>query len=183
MRGEEWHSSILAQGYAVSNRGDVKELWTKEKRYVEPYIGPDQHLWMDLFVETNQYDYDNGRWARRSESFLVFRLMIDAWFTNWQRGYHIYHLDGDPTNNSVDNIRATVTDQYGRERIIGVRDDGFYYTFDRRKRGRVEIVETGEIFDGVKAAAIHAGALISNVSHVLAGRLETTKGLHFRWIE
>lgn len=183
MRGEEWHSCIIAQGYDISNRGDVREWWRGELSFVEPYIGRDNTAWVDLLVETNQYDYDAGRWVRKVESYPVWRLMLDAWIINWQRGYHIHYLDGDVMNNSVENLRATVTTANGQERVVGVRDDGYFYSFDRRKRGRVEIVETGERFDGVKAAANHAGALISNVSHVLAGRLETTKGLHFRWVE
>lgn len=180
---ERWQSAIVASGYHISTRANILRWWGNTEEDIEPYVGRDDDLFVDLEVETSRYDYDAGTWARMPQTYLVWQLMVRTWFSNWKREFQIYHLDGDKTNNTVENLGAQIFDTQSRTmRTVGVRDDGFLYAFDKRQKGRVQIVETGEICMGVQDAANRVGGLVSNVSHCLAGRLDTHRGFHYRWV-
>jgi hypothetical protein len=181
---ERWQSAAVATGYHISTRATILRWWGDGEEEVLAYLGTDGHMHVDLSVETSHYDYEAGEWARQTHTYLVWQLMVRTWFSNWKPEFEIYHLDGDTTNNAVDNLGAQTYDRrFQRMRTVGVRDDGFMFAFDKRQRGRVEIIETGEICMGVQDAANRIGGFPSNISHCLAGRLESHKGFHFRWLE
>lgn len=50
-------------------------------------------------------------------------------------------------------------------------------------RKKVVCVETGEVFESVKAAAAHLNASPSGISAMLNGRQKTHKGYHFKYFE
>lgn len=184
MNEEQWQTVAGASGYVISNRGNIVKTFGSVDEDVEGYVDRDGHVYVTLWVETRQYDYDLGKWVRVQECIPVWLLMVKSWFLGWERGFEIYHLDGDLTNNSAENLRARTVDRHNGEiRVVGVRQEPYFYAFDKRRRGRVEIIETGEVFEGVRHAAARVQGSAGNISRVLSGSLNTHKGLHFRWVE
>jgi hypothetical protein len=175
---DEWKYIPGTQDGWVNRDGDVQQGGS----LLEPYRHPDNgYRVVDLLVDTNMYDYENGGWQRGQERVYVWQLVKEAFFFNWPvgRDAHLIFVDDDKWNCSVENIRVW-SDRLGR--IIEVREDNWGYTFDRRMRGQVEIVETGQIYAGPSEAAKAVGGTRSGVSLVLSGKLETHRRHHFRWV-
>ncbi len=55
-------------------------------------------------------------------------------------------------------------------------------TYEKRCR-KIRCVETGEVFDSIKAAAEHYGLKLPNISAVLAGKKKTTGGFHWEYVD
>lgn len=55
-------------------------------------------------------------------------------------------------------------------------------TYEKRCR-KIRCVETGEIFDSIKAAAEHYGLNLPNISAVLSGKKKTSGGFHWEYVD
>lgn len=181
---EEWAYCVSAPLYDISSHGHVVRRDTDE--LVSPWIGKEDHLYVTVELEETRWTRDREwKTVYREEIFPVWVLLIKSWTLGWDYyEFDVCYLDRDSTNCSIENIRAWyINPRTGEKRIVGYKFDGERYIFDKRKRGRVEVVETGEVFDGTQAAAKAVGGTKSGVSLVLNGRLETHRGLRFRYID
>lgn len=171
----EWKYIPNTRDGYVSVSGDVHQ----GDHILEPYRHPvNGFRVVDLNVETNTYDYETGGWRLESERVYVWQLVKEAFFFSWPSESSLHFVDGDSWNCSVDNIRAWSN---RHDRIVRVREEEWGFIFDKRLRGQVEIVETGQVFEGPAEAARAIGGTRSGVSRVLSGDLERHHGFHFRW--
>lgn len=176
---DEWRYILNSKDCYINLDGDV----IQNDREVEPFRqGRNGHRAVELNLSINEYDHDARQWKRGAQVVYVWELMIEAWFSRWPDGASPYFLDRDPWNCSASNLRAAIYDpSTGMERVIHVREEGWGYSFDKRLRGRVEILETSSIFSSPAEAAKAVNGTRSGVSLALSGRLETHCGFHFRW--
>jgi hypothetical protein len=88
-------------------------------------------------------------------------------------GMDVRHRDLDRSNNRVDNL-------YWSSRKETVN---YYFENGIRAPSRcisVMVVETGEIYDSIRACARSTGCSQSEICKQLAGKRSHVKGLHFR---
>lgn len=83
--------------YEVSNLGNVRSLGNGNsnnsiKRILSPGLNKSGYLTVVL--------YKNGK----GKSFLVHRLVAEAFLPNWFDYTQVNHIDEDKTNNNVDNL-------------------------------------------------------------------------------
>lgn len=176
----EWHHILNAPNAFVSRDGEVEQ----DDRVLEPYRGTGGHRVVDLLVETDVYDRVENGWKVEPRRFFVWMLVRDSFLHNWPEYGHPYFLDGDAFNCSVDNLRAIVPD--AREpggRVVHIRREEWGLVFDKRRHGRVEVIESGEIYPGVSEAARAVGGTRTGISSVLAGRKNRHRGFTYRWID
>ena len=168
-----WKSFAELPGVMFSELGDVRVMnqTTREYERYEPFVDPVSGL---LLI-----DIDFGWLQYRST---LAQAMMRAFYRGDLRGVSIYYRDADPLNCQLDNLDLWRVDVNGEMIRVGYRMEDGYRRLDRRGRGRIEIVETGEVFDSASAVARHIGGQGPNVHAVLRGRLKTHKGYSFRYI-
>ena len=93
---EEWRDIKGYEGlYQVSNLGRVKSLGNNKTRK-EKILKPETingYLRVCLFKE------------RKGKHILVHRLVADAFIPNMDNKPYIDHIDGNPNNNIINNLR------------------------------------------------------------------------------
>lgn len=170
MEDEDFRPVVFLQGLMVSNFGNFKQ-----------FIWPDgYYISLD-----DQVGIRDGRRVLDAEFFdwrynsFTDRLVMQAFYVGLQPDMEIRHIDGDLTNDCLDNLEAWWDDPKSNFRRVGVRNGDI---LDRRLAGQVEIVETGEVFESVNECAKRVGGQQSNIYGVLSGRIQTHKGYSYRWI-
>lgn len=99
--------------------------------------------------------------------FSVAKLVMQHFSDDYDPNQIVNHLDEDPTNNHISNL-------YYRERHMNTRN------LRRWPRAhKVQIVETGEIFDSAREAAEAIGGHTSLVYRCLRREQDTHMGYHF----
>ncbi len=160
-----WAEVPLAYGWRVSSVGDL----------VDP---------QGVVVRTPEDGPSKGD-VRISEYYASYNCSMDllltiTFFKNYDKRYVISHIDGDPYNTSVQNLQF-----FGREtrERIYCREWGRKLFLDKRLKGRVQIIETGDIYESANAAAKAVGGQSVHVYACLKGERRTHKGHSFRYVE
>lgn len=104
----------------------------------------------------------------------VHRLVAEAFHGGIQEDLQVNHIDGDKTNNNADNLEWVT----GSENILHSYQNGLRTAPCPNPR-RVQIVETGEIFDTASSCARHINGGKQHVCECLDGKRQTHKGYHF----
>lgn len=163
MTGERWKEVSGYEGvYQVSDQGRVKSIKSgRLRKHSKQGSGYDQVILSS-----------NG--ARRT--FLLHRLVAQAFISNPMNKPHINHKDGDKSNNQADNLEwCTVSENLlHRYRVLG------------QSGGRcrpVLCVDTGQTFPSAKAAAEALGINRAGVTQCCNDKQRTTKKLKFKFLE
>ena len=152
--------------YQVNQFGEVKSLpkqiglgyMTKEK-ILKPRLQNSGYLQVNLMKD--------GKRINKT----VHRLVAKAFIPNPEGLPEIDHIDGDKTNNMVENLQWISHVENNRKKTIGIGIPK-----------RVENVETGEIFETMTAAANEYNVSKAAISHAAktGGR---SAGYHWRVVE
>ena len=133
---------------------------------------------------------ENGKSCRRT----IHRLMAKAFIPNPDNLPCVDHIDGDRTNNSLENLRwASYSDNNSRFNTVGVRSEKIkvtHYNELRNKRGggHLEWLDSDlEIeFDRINDVADHFNVTASNITHMLKyggiGRRGKMRGYKFEYV-
>lgn len=97
----------------------------------------------------------------------VHRLVAETYIPNPDNLPIINHKDQNKSNNSVENLEWC-TIQYNNA-----------YTNNKK----VICLDTGEVFESVKAAAMSVGRKINSMSTHLHGRTASCGGRHFKFLQ
>lgn len=175
----EWRYILNSRDCHIDLDGEVMQ----DGMIVDWHVNRHGHKAVELWMETGEYDHARREWVREIREVLVWRLMVEAWFYKFPSNAEPYFVDGDRLNCSANNLLACVFDVRTRlPRVIYAREEPWGLVFDKRLRGKVEVVETGCVYSGPSEAAKAVGGTRSGVSLALSGRLETHNGFRFRWI-
>lgn len=175
MGEEEWRVVPGSESFEISSLGNIR------------HIGDDRPLHPGNFrFETWEEDGVPYIWVSEREFGFrgpVWKLFLPAFYRGTLTDVHPFYVDGDPRNVRLDNLGWYVQAP-GSEEIkpLAIRGDGFRRLLDRRVAHKVEIVETGMVFESVAACAKVINGQTSNIYACLAGRLETHRGYHFRYV-
>lgn len=168
-------------GYYVSASGYILGPGSlgRESHILKSYSNDKYgHQMVDIYV--------NGK---RTHKY-VHRLVANAFIPNYKRYPEVCHIDGDPNNNSVSNLRwGTHVDNMNDARKHKTFHD---FTKEEMSMG-VEVLKTpvkaidiitGEefVFESQADAARSLNIYQPNIRHVLSGCYKQTGGFRFEYI-
>ena len=153
---ELWSEVLGYPRYSVSSHGTVFD--ERKKKFVEAYPHTPNGL---LRVSFSSY-------KGRRHAYL-HQVVAEAFMDGYRPGMQIIHIDGDKTNNQIDNLKP----RSGRF-LEGDRYEA------RHVRGYpVRVVETGQIFLNAYSAAAHFNTDPSTIYKVLRGERKRALGMRF----
>jgi hypothetical protein len=139
--------------YAVTSCGKV---WSyKSKKFLK------------LVKKKNGYFKVNLYKDRKSKSFLVHRLVAEAYIPNPGSLETVDHIDGNKEHNYINNL------QWMTQKDNSCKTNGI----------KVKCLETGKVFKSSRIAAKEMSLDNSGISKVCRGEQKTTKGYHFEYIK
>lgn len=158
---------ILVDGfpnYAVSNYGEVKNITTGQ--LLKPRPLSSGYLRVMLYLGTTRKD---------AKEFYIHRLVARAFFQNYREKLYIRHVDGDKTNNRVNNLMS----QDGMNRLKSKVIPKRVTTHGKQ----VRIIELDMVFANARYAARFINGDHSSVYSCLKGRRKTHHGYTFEFVE
>lgn len=152
--------------YEVTNTGQVYSV--RSNRYLS------QKKRSDGYMEVNLWRDNTSR------SFLVHRLVAEAFIPMVSGLEQINHKDEIRSNNNANNLEwcnAKYNSNYGNNRKRGI--------YTRRLRHsnckKVKCVETGIVYESIQTATSKTGVHNTNISRVLKGERNTAGGFHWEY--
>lgn len=119
----------------------------------------------------------------------IHRLVAEAYIPNPNDLPVVNHKDEIKTNNCVNNLEwcsiwYNTVYSIDREKALEKGAQGEREMKETRKNNckKVKCIETGQIFESGKAAAIAMGVDPSHLSKVCRGKANTTGGYHFEFV-
>lgn len=154
---EIWKPVRDFPSYDCSNYGRIRNIRTQ--RILKTHI--------------NERGYESTTLMRNNEPYTVrvHRIVAET-FLGDHPDLDVRHKDNDRSNNHIDNL-------YWSNRKNTIRD-----AFDRgtKKPSRqiaIRVLETGDIYDSIRACARATNCAQSDICKYLAGKCSHVKGLHF----
>ena len=143
---EYWRTIPSFPVYSASNYGRIRNDGTG--RILHVYPNPRGYLMLTLRRNNTQV------------SQMVHRLVAEAFLGGPHPGLDVNHIDGDKTNNSIENLEWCTREENVRHAVrTGLRPG------PRRKA--IRIIETGDEFESVRACANYFGVDVSCISWAL----------------
>lgn len=154
---EVWAEIEGFPNYAISNHGEIVNI--KFGRSLKARSNSRGYMHVILFNENIRKEY------------YVHQLVAQSFIGDFRHGTHIYHIDGDRSNNAVSNLR-----------MRGSRGELDYVPIRLRGR-RVRIIETGQVFMNAYSCADYIKGHASNIYACLRGVHKKHLGYTFEYVE
>lgn len=88
---------LIRDNYWATEDGRIYS--TKRNKYLQQRVGPRGYMMVNLSIDG------------KCKTFTVHRLIATAWIPNPDNKEQINHIDGDKTNNSVNNLEWCTSSQ------------------------------------------------------------------------
>lgn len=159
---ERWRSVVGYEGFhEVSSLGRVRRMTPSPER--EPRV-------LALIRGHNGYLRANLCCRGTQRLFLVHRLVLLAFVGPCPDGHECRHLDGDPTNNALENLQWGTRSENQRDRVRhGTASRG-----EQHGMAKMSEADALDAFTSNETAAVCAARLgvgKSTVDHIRRGRL------------
>lgn len=167
MKLERWVPAYEFEGdYEVSSVGRVRNVWTGKV----------------LKLTTNAKGYKTVSLSIGGKSYTrrVNRLVAESFTEGDHTGLDVNHIDGDKANNRLDNLEFCTR----KENVEHALEHGLMVPNDfGKKRIKVRCVETGKVYDSIRACGRDINVDPSEVSRRLLRNAQCEyKGYHFEKI-
>lgn len=158
----------------------MKDIKGYEDRYAITSCGRVWSYLTNKFLKpaSNKYGYQTVvlRKDNMNHTYLVHRLVAQAYIDNPHNLPEINHKDENASHNWINNLEWISTEdnlRYGThmEKVNG------------KKRKAIYCQELNKSFDGVRIAARELNLCPQSISDVCCGKQKTTGGYHFWFIE
>lgn len=160
---EVWRDIPGYEGlYEVSSAGRVRNL-ARGGRLLKPWKHPAGYVCVTLCAEIH-------------DKRLVHRLVADVFLSNADRKPQVNHINGDKTDNRVENLEWCTGAENSRHSAYTLGNESTI-----RKR-RVKCIETGMVYPSVAAAARNAGTWNQNIVKCCQGERKRAGGLHWEYV-
>lgn len=166
---ENFRKVVGYPGYRVSRAGEVQSCWTR--RGCLCFLGEDWHTLKPIRRRWGHLTVNLCRRGGKKTSRPIHRLVLEAWVGPCPKGLICCHNDGDPSNNSIENLRwdsyqsnADDALRHGT-RAVGSRCNAKLVEADviEIRRLRSEGISMGEV-------ASRYGVSLKNVEAIVRGR-------------
>ena len=160
MEYEYWRTIPSFPVYSASNLGRIRN--DRTGRIMHVYMNPRGYLSLSLRRDNTQVMAS------------VHRLVAEAFLGGPHPDFDVNHIDGDKTNNVLENLEWCTRGENIRHAIsTGLRQGP--------RRMAVRIEETGDEFDSIRACAAYLGVDVSSVRWALShsGHL---RGYHIEYV-
>ena len=147
--------------YEVNNYGEVRNR--KTGRILKQQINEKGYHTVTLYKDYIPY---NQR---------VHRLVANAFYDGDHDGLDVNHIDGNKSNNHLSNLEICTR----KHNIIHAFSTGLKQPSRRKK---VRVVETGEVYESIRACGRALGLDQTSITQCLKGRQKTCGGYHFEEI-
>lgn len=174
---EEWRPIDKYPGFEVSNTGKIRSIdrtiiqksngGNSYKRLVKGHIIP-------LQVDHGGYKVCCICINNKNINLKIHRIVAQVFIQNPDNLPEVNHIDGDKTNNSVDNLEWC-TPSHNQLHAV--------HTGLRKSMRPVRCVETGTVYLGIGEAARQLNLTPSSICGVLKDRCKHTHNLHFEYIK
>ena len=142
--------------YAVTSCGKV---WSyRRKKFLKPAANKDGYLRVTLSKNKKQ------------KSFLIHRLVAEAYLDNPNNYETVDHIDFDRTNNCLNNLQWMSHSENSRKRRCG------------RGCKPVRCIELNTIYPSVREAARCLNLDSSSIGKVCRRKLKTAGGYHWEFV-
>ena len=148
--------------YMVSNLGRVKSV--KRDKILKEQLNERGYLRVSLSKNNKQKIYS------------VHRLVMIT-FIGYEEGKQVNHIDGDKTNNRLDNLEWTTQSENMKHAY-----DNRLVKSKRRVR-KIRCIETGEIYKSGAEASRELGYDASTILRTCHGIYETLYDYHFEFVD
>lgn len=161
---EVWRDIPSLANYQASSLGNIRHKGHASRR---------------LQLNNSGYLYVGVRVNGRFVNFRVHRLVAETFLPKIDGKNHINHIDGNKTNNSIDNLEwcTASENEVHKVQVLGKKQIPPVNT------SRVIDTDTGIVYESVKAAAEATGADSHHIGEVASGKRKSTKGRHFVYAE
>lgn len=160
-QSEVWKTCFEFPNYEVSNCGRIRHRNgnPRKVRYTHGYA----------YVCIR----DNGK----NKSIRLHRLVAKAFIPNPKNKPCINHIDGNKTNNNIDNLEWCThsENEIHKNRVLGKKPN------PPRITKSVMCVETANVYTSVKAAAENLSINYRHIGEVASGKRKTAGGFHWVW--
>lgn len=154
---EEWRQCEGYYPYEISNTGKVRNRRTGRI--------------MKTFINSHGYEAISLRKDGECKIRPIHRLLAEAYIEGDHEGLDVNHIDGNKRNNDLNNLEFCTR----KENTIHGFRMGLNWSHKKKK---VQIIETGEIFNSITECAMHLGVDRTAVGSCINGRTKTCKDCH-----
>lgn len=186
---EEWKDIPNYEGlYKISNFGKIKsypKVYYCGQNKSTKRILEEKELKPDRPKGYKRFSLYNGKDKKR---FQLHRLVAEIFLSNPENKPEIDHIDGNPANNRVDNLRwCTHEENLNNPITIHRKSESAKGNHMLGRKGilhhnskKVMCVETGNIYFGVAEAERQTG--YKHISCCCTGRRNTSGGYHWQYV-
>lgn len=174
---EIWKDIVGREGhYMVSNLGNVKSLAKGNTARGLPTKTKDKIMTARPHTVDSRYRQIKLYRGGKESMFLIHRLVAIAFIPNHQNKGFINHIDGNPSNNRVDNLEWCN------------RSENLQHSWDKlgrtgRRTPTVKLSLDGfllDVYESQTEAAKMNNTFTSNISMCCSGKNKTVKGYIYR---
>lgn len=151
--------------YSVSSNGRVRN--NRNGKILKNRKGSNGYL--RVFIKDINYNKQKDK--------QIHRLVVDSFFDGNHEGLDVNHIDGNKQNNFIGNLELCTRS----ENITHAYRTGLHKRPNTPSKA-IRIIETGEVFDGIRECARYLNCSHGNISQCLNGKQSTVKGFHFEFI-